>query len=1239
MNIRSSKLVIVVASVVLAVFAVTAKSAVPQGKVPGRWVVKLAPKANPVAMRLALADGERLQKASSLTLAANIEGGEAFDLFYFFNSSDLSIGQQEVADRLGAANIEYVEPDYYLEFFDWPTDPFFADQWYLHNTGQDYVGVDRIDGDFNDTLIIRSGTAGVDIGMDAFYDTQPTEATRVVVAIVDSGVDRDHPELQGAMWQNVDEIPDNGIDDDHNGYVDDAFGYDISGDSLTIINVVGDADPTDFVGHGTHLAGIVASRANEAGISGIAQGAEIMPVKIMPNGTAAVGAVGIMYAVNAGAQVINISWGSPFESGILREALLLARRNGVFVSIAPGNTGTTQRFFPAAFDSSFVVAAGNSDGYLTDFTTYGAHIDLVAPGQDILSLRAAGTDMAEAGFEPGVRIIGDDSLYYLGDGTSMAAPMVAGAAAFLLSIRPDLSLDHLEQILTLGAVDMVDPFNRGDELIGADTLSGHGYLDIASSYSLLIEGGLQFVLPARRHRYTDDLVIKIAPVSGYYGAWQLDYTVGFGSDDWQPMADGSSLPVDSIAYAFDNGQIEGDIKLRLTDKNGRSRTTGFIYVRQRCTEMISPTQGAELKYNVLIRGSVYGPDYDSMAVFYQRGDGPIWQRFASTGEFFDSLIYIFSASGADTGDFRFYLHGYYQATELVDTVAVMIESSFTDGWPQQIASKGAISPVCTDLDRDGFRELVVASGRGLYLFHSDGTIAAGFPVLPQVDMRCIPAVYDIDHDGEDEIICTNDSGIYVFNRDGSIVPGWPQYCYTGSVPYGYGYPNPTIVGFSYYNYDNGQRYLVADSAIVIINLAGHILAYDFDGRSHFASLGGLFALFDARSSEIYREGGEVSPFVTSVDIEDDGPTEVVASYSSGYPYTGVGVFKSINGQPAYDINNPVVVTIASVRGTALADLDGDERPEIITVGVDTASVPGIWVTTNGSEPYPGFPVRMPAAEDWIVSYPVIADLDLDGSPEILLTAFEFDVTSLYIFKADGTPYLSSDGRPEGEALVQGVTFATPTVANVLGDDYPEILIRSGYIMPGGGEKLYVLNHQAQIVPGWPIYTPSRANHVLSSRYAPLVDDLDGDGLVEVVLVGDDWNILVWDFEASYDDGNNKSRFLYDNINSGYYRGNGFSVDVEEQPPVLLPARVELYPNYPNPFNPITRILFALPSTSHVTLEVLNILGQAVTTLIDEHLPAGLYRTDFDGSDFASGVYFYRLNVGDRLITRKMVLLK
>ncbi len=1198
---------------------------------PGQFIVKVKKGSSFGTVSQALTNKFAVKRILDTSYTKNIKGAEGWQSVFVIHDSTRSRSLLEISQSIGPENIEYIEPVYPIEFFGFPDDSLFGHQWYLHNTGQEYYGIKRIDGDENDSLVFKSGTSGKDINLVPFYDNPPSESVKVVVGIIDTGVDTDHPELQGRIWHNPDEIADNGIDDDHNGFVDDIVGYDVSGDEFSFFNPIGDNDPSDTIGHGTHIAGIVAANADGKGVVGVAPWVEIMAVKIQPNATTAVGAAGIVYAVIAGAKVINISWGSPFEAAILRDALDFARANGVFVAIAAGNSGDNQRFYPAAFDSAFVVAAGNSDGFMTDFSTFGAHVDVVAPGEDILSLRAEGTDMyAEVG-EPGVRIIGDDSLYYLSDGTSMSTPVVVGEAALLWGFRSDLNLDQVEDMIRMGAVDLIDPLDTGDVLIGPDTISGYGYIDVAGSYNLLVNGGLRFLSPIPRNRYTGDIDIKILPVAGYSGSWQIEYRFVEGDSNWQIFDEGTISNGDTVSLTFSSTESSGNLQFRLVDQFGGGNSLTVVYVRNKVVDIFYPVNNQEVKYTTPIIGSVYGAGFDSMLVLSKKQGAGLTYLTSSSGEYFDSLLVNWSVSGIDTGNFTIYLYGYFDTGVTKDSVKVHISSAFAAGWPRSFNGFASLSPASGDIDGDGKKELIVGTSNGLNAFRFDGTTLPGFPVLKGKDVRCVPAIYDIDYDNRLDIICTTEDTIHVFKYNGQYVPGWPKSYYTGTIPFGFGYPNPTIAPLG-----NGT-----DSVVMLLNKRGQILAYNFDGTPYFYSLGGLFASFDPRITDFLSYGGQSSPMVTSFDLDNDGLFEVIGSYSAlTYPYEGIGLFESTTGRPAFGRFDELVLHSPSILGSTLADLDNDNIPEVISTTVDSGGIPRIWVLKNGMTVMPGWPVEMPAVTDWIGSYPTAADLDLDGVPEILCTFFYFDIASLYIFKADGSSYIERGGRPIGEALTEPVTFGVPMVANLVGDEHPEIIIRSGYILPGtGSEKLFIYDYLLERIPGWPQATPARPNTVVSSQYAPMVDDLNADGKVELVLLSDANELLVWNFEASSENGKNSTKFLADSRNSGILNQSDISTDVGDNDSPELPDEFNLSQNYPNPFTPSTAIEFSLPIRGIVKLEVFNVLGQRVATLVDQELSGGKHSVNFNGKEFSSGIYFYKLTSGNDVLSKKMSLVK
>ncbi|MEB3278627.1 MAG: S8 family serine peptidase [Lyngbya sp.] len=264
--------------------------------------------------------------------------------------------------------------------------------------------------------------------------TQGYTGEGVVVAVLDTGVDYTHPDLDGRIWQNIDEIPNNGIDDDGNGYADDVMGWDFAGN---------DAFPMDFESHGTHVAGIIAAEANEFGVTGVAPNAQIMPIQVLSSdGRGAVDTVasGIYYAVNNGADVINMSLGFDsytsfyYDLTPLQQAVQFAADNGVVVVSASGNYYGFSPVYPAQYATDWGIAVGASDSYnnFAQFSHYAGYTPLdyvVAPGVDIYSTTP------NNGYE------------YL-EGTSMATPHVAGVAALMLSANPNLTVAEVEQILT-----------------------------------------------------------------------------------------------------------------------------------------------------------------------------------------------------------------------------------------------------------------------------------------------------------------------------------------------------------------------------------------------------------------------------------------------------------------------------------------------------------------------------------------------------------------------------------------------------------------------------------------------------------------------------------------------------------------------------------------------------------------------------------------------------------------------
>ena len=275
------------------------------------------------------------------------------------------------------------------------------------------------------------------IQAEAAWDLETGDSS-VVIAIIDTGVDWDHPDLAANIWQNSGEIEGNGIDDDGNGYIDDVRGWDTASN---------DNDPMDTYGHGSHCAGISAAVTNNTktgtNVAGTAWNCLIMAVRAGDeNGFYDSDIVeAIHYAIDNGADVISMSLGGPYPSTTIQTACNLAYNNGIVVVAAAGNDNSSAKSYPAAYSSVIAVAATDSADQRASFSNYGSWVQLAAPGVSILSTLWNNT-------------------YDSWSGTSMACPFVSGAAGLVLSLDPTLTNAEVSQIL-IDNTDNIDAINPG----------------------------------------------------------------------------------------------------------------------------------------------------------------------------------------------------------------------------------------------------------------------------------------------------------------------------------------------------------------------------------------------------------------------------------------------------------------------------------------------------------------------------------------------------------------------------------------------------------------------------------------------------------------------------------------------------------------------------------------------------------------------------------------------------------
>ena len=311
--------------------------------------------------------------------------------------------EDAVARLKGNKNVEMVQPNYIYKTGSVSTDTYVDELWGLSNFGQ--------------AINNGNGLKGIDINIKNAWNITKG-ASNVIVAVMDTGIDINHPELKDKIWVNSGEIPGNGIDDDNNGYIDDVNGWNFYDNNKNLfVDLYEDM-------HGTHVGGIIAADQNNTGVVGVAPNIKIMPMKFIgPDGGTTADAIrAIEYAKSKGVKIINASWGGSEYDEALKSAI---ENSGALFVCAAGNESNNNDVnatYPANFNLSNVISVAAVDhmGKIASFSNYGAKtVNIAAPGVDILS-----TIPLNGSYEW--------SYAYM-NGTSMAAPYVSGVAALLLS--------------------------------------------------------------------------------------------------------------------------------------------------------------------------------------------------------------------------------------------------------------------------------------------------------------------------------------------------------------------------------------------------------------------------------------------------------------------------------------------------------------------------------------------------------------------------------------------------------------------------------------------------------------------------------------------------------------------------------------------------------------------------------------------------------------------------------------
>ncbi|MHC5081267.1 MAG: S8 family serine peptidase, partial [Planctomycetota bacterium] len=420
-------------------------------------------------------------------------------------------------------HVVYAEPDWVIRVNYTVNDPMFSSLW----------GITKI-------------------GCTTAWDT--ARGSGIVVAVIDTGIDRTHQDLQNQIWSNPGETPGNSTDDDSNGYVDDTWGWDF---------VNSDNDPDDDhnpIYHGTHCAGTVGAEGNNStGVVGVAFQAKLMGLKGLSGGGSgsSSGLNNCMnYAINNGADVMSCSWGGPGYSNTYATTITNAVQNGVVPVFALGNDNQNGTLHgPSNSPHAFSIAASTTKDGRASFSNYGIKTDVTAPGVAILST------------EPG-------NNYQNLSGTSMATPHVAGALAVLMSDlnarSQTYSIEQLRSILRACADDQ--------EATGWDHREGYGRLNVSNMMGL--NPALYCEAKIISPNASGPILGTSIQIDGYaagpnFQSYTLEYAPGIPYDTatWTTLTSSSSAVQNGTLYTWNISSLpDGRYTIRLTVRNNQNNT-------------------------------------------------------------------------------------------------------------------------------------------------------------------------------------------------------------------------------------------------------------------------------------------------------------------------------------------------------------------------------------------------------------------------------------------------------------------------------------------------------------------------------------------------------------------------------------------------------------------------------------------------------------------------------------------
>ncbi|MFH1718541.1 MAG: S8 family serine peptidase [Planctomycetota bacterium] len=939
----------------------------------------------------------------SLASAAQRNGGAAAKsdlLGFYLLKTDEEVGA--VCARLkNDPDVEYAQPNYIYHYCRTPNDPEFPDQ-YAHQ------------------LIQMSDAWDISVG-----------SRDIVVAVLDTGVDAEHPDLKDNIWANPGEIPNNGVDDDNNGYIDDVSGWNFESNNSDIIP---DESSSSVAGHGTAVSGVIAGVGdNGVGICGVNWNSSIMALRLGTDVPSSQVAEALDYAAANGARVANMSFGGtsfgPEGDTVVKAAIDNAFAQGVLLVASAGNDDAAIPNFPAAYYNVMAVASTNGEDQKTGHSSFGPWVDIAAPGTDIVTTDLGGEYVSTAG-------------------TSFSGPYVAAVGALVLSHRPELTHIEVRAILE----NTTDPVYYGD----VDPDMGYVGTGRVNAYQALLASEQrhpfgEIVEPGQLQTFAQDITEIPVVILVHGDSYKLEYS-GHGEDNWILLSEGAAPAAADglVSLSFANPPV-GVVELRLSVTAGGAthtdrKTFGFEFASSQAPwpmpqEFIYPPR--ETHYgspmcldvdgdgrNEIVQSSIKLTDYwPEGQINIWREDGapmPGWPKTLGDG-LFSPLI----ASGLAVGDIDG--DGDYEIVVVDDwnvmATALHVESGETveGDWPVQVGAWYAFivgSPVLADLDGDGDSEIIVANDAesrdtdGLFAIQGDGT----FLWQRRYTSEGAISAADFDGDGTAEIaLCGYGPGItrvytFILDNQGQQIKRWRGGSKKGTAVSDLdGDGEPELV------------FCTEDS----------VMAVHIDGST----------LWTARIREPISDVGALSVG----DIDDDGLGEVYVNsfveadgfaFSLVYAFDHQGRELSAAGFPKTIMGYPWLCS------PLMADIDGDGQKELL---VASAGAPIMAWEADGSTT-PGFPLLGLSTE--VGSSPALEDLDQDGDLEMIVNGYDYRFHVIDL-PAPYDPANIDWGMSRKDPQNSGWTLPAPTLDPIL---------VPAQVSPGQRVELHLTTHNPSNLP-------------------------------------------------------------------------------------------------------------------------------------------------------------------------------